>query len=75
VCTDALDNYNDKWRAEDAPILSSDEFGKRLRLTHLGFLSRDSVDAFYDDDGMFGGHSLIAQSFDGEEFTDFTMYG
>lgn len=72
---DMFEQYNDDWRQEDQPKLTKDEFIQKLTLVHIWFLGSDSVDFMYSDDGMFGGHSLIPQSFDGENFTYVQMYG
>jgi hypothetical protein len=50
-------------------------FGKNLTLYSVGFLSYSSIDLYYSENGMFGNHSLIAQSFDGENFDHATMFG
>ena len=70
-----FDQYNEEWRQEDEPVLSKEEFLKNLTLVHIWFLGSDSVDFMYSDGGMFGGHSLIPQCFDGEKFTYVQMYG
>jgi hypothetical protein len=72
-----LDNYNENWREEedDEPELTESEFSQNLILYSIAFLSDASVDIFYSENGMFGNHSLIAQSFDGENFENATMYG
>ena len=72
---DCFSMYNDDWRVEEDPILDKAQFLNRFTLNHIWFLSIDSVDFFYDDDGMFGNHSMIIQSFDGENFTHVQMYG
>jgi hypothetical protein len=46
-----------------------------LTLNSIAFLSESSVDFFYTENGMFGNHYLIAQTFDGENFENATMYG
>ncbi|MEM8982126.1 MAG: DUF2262 domain-containing protein [Pseudomonadota bacterium] len=70
-----LKTYNETWRQEDEPLLTKAQFTERLTLVHVSFLGVESVDFMYADDGMFGGHSLIPQSFDGETFTYVQMYG
>lgn len=72
---DMFEQYNDDWCQEDQPKLTKDEFLQNLTLVHIWFLGSDSVDFMYSDGGMFGGHSLIPQSFDGENFTYLQMYG
>lgn len=70
-----FDQYNEDWRQQNEPLLTKEEFLDKLTLVHIWFLGSDSVDFMYSDDGMFGGHSLIPQSFDGENFTYVQMYG
>lgn len=70
-----LDNYNENWVDNDHPTLSRKQFIQNLKLDRMRFLSDASVDFFYQENGMFGNHSLIAQSFDGENFEDAIMYG
>jgi hypothetical protein len=72
---DLLGTYNDNWRNEDEPILSESEFKSKLLLTHIGFLGTTGIDMFYNDGELFGGHSIIPQSFDGITFTYTQMYG
>lgn len=70
-----LELYNDTWRYEDEPELDEKSFGTNLELVSITFLSDSSVDFFYSENGMFDNHTLIAQSFDGENFEDATMFG
>ncbi|MBX2884593.1 MAG: DUF2262 domain-containing protein [Granulosicoccus sp.] len=67
--------YNDTWREPDSPVLGPDEFDHNLQLKGIDFLSTNSVDFFYSENNLFGGHSLIAQVFDGENFEYLQMYG
>jgi hypothetical protein len=77
IVNDFLDNYNENWSDSENgyPELSELEFRNNLELNGINFLSKDCVDIFFNENGMFGNHSLIAQSFDGENFEDSTMYG
>jgi hypothetical protein len=75
VVDNSLQSYNEDWREEDEPILTAEEFDKNLRLDGINFLSTDSVDFFYSENNMFGGHSLIPQVLDGENFEYLQMYG
>ncbi len=70
-----LELYNDTWRYEDEPELDEKSFEANLTLIGITFLSDSSVDFFYSENGMFDNHTLIAQSFDGENFEDATMFG
>ncbi|WP_109833100.1 DUF2262 domain-containing protein [Reichenbachiella versicolor] len=69
-----LETYNDNWREDNEPILTAKEFIQNLTLDGINFLS-NTVDIFYTDNDMFDGHSLIAQSLDGEKFDSAMMYG
>jgi hypothetical protein len=75
IIENSLQSYNENWREDDEPILSADEFDQNLQLDAINFLSTDSVDFFYSENNMFGGHSLIPQIFDGENFEYLQMYG
>lgn len=77
IIQEYLENYNDNWRDEDEnePELDEKSFSANLTLNSIAFLSDSSADFFYSENGMFGNHSLIAQSFDGENFEHTTMYG
>lgn len=72
-----LDNYNENWADEEDgfPKMNREEFSSNLSLYAINFLSDSCIDFFYDDNGMYGNHSLIGQSFDGENFDDAMMYG
>lgn len=77
ITRDFLDNYNDNWADEDEgyPQLTKEAFISKLTITAINFTSTDLIDVFFNEDGMFGYHTLIAQSFDGETFEDTTMFG
>lgn len=77
IVNDFLEIYNDSWSdaANGFPILNEVEFRKNLILNGINFLSNSSIDFFYNENGMFGNHLLIAQSFDGENFEYSDMYG
>ncbi len=77
IVRDFLDNYNENWADDEDgfPRLNEKAFRNNLELNGINFLSKDSIDIFYTENGMFGNHSLIAQSFDGENFDHSTMYG
>lgn len=71
------ENYNENWADEDNgyPELSKPEFRQKLTITAIHFYAKDLIDVIYNEDGMFGNHYLIAQSYDGENFDDSTMFG
>ena len=70
-------NYNENWADEDNgyPELSKQEFREKLTITAIHFYAKDLIDVVYNEDGMFGNHYLIAQSYDGKTFADSTMFG
>lgn len=71
------ENYNENWADEDNgyPELSQPEFRQKLTITAIHFYAKDLIDVIYNEDGMFGNHYLIAQSYDGKTFNDSTMFG
>ena len=77
IVKDFLKNYNENWSDADNgyPELNEQEFRNNLTVKAINFLSKDGVDIFFDENGLFGHHTLIAQSFDGENFEDTTLFG
>lgn len=71
------ENYNENWADEDNgyPELSQPEFRQKLTITAIHFYAKDLIDVIYNEDGMFGNHYLIAQSYDDKTFNDSTMFG
>ena len=77
-----LDKYNDGWRtyeevAEDGklvdvenPVLSREEFMARLSLYAVNVMGKESCDLFYNNEGMFWGHSVVVGFFDPPHFED-----
>ena len=59
---------------EDEPELNDKEFSENLRLDGITFTSDSLVDFYFNENSMFGNHSLVAQSFDGENFEHATMF-
>lgn len=70
-----LEMYNGDWKDEEDPELTIEEFSAKIKCNGINFVSNECMDFFYFDDGMFGGHSLIAESTDGENFDSCNMYG
>ena len=75
LISEFLDTYNESWLDDENPELSAEEFNENLKLTAINFLSNMSFDFFYTENGMFGNHTLISQSFDGENFEGGMMFG
>jgi hypothetical protein len=77
IVNDFLDIYNESWSdtANGFPILNEATFRNNLTLVGINFLSNSNIDFFYNENGMFGNHSLIAQSLDGENFEYSEMFG
>jgi len=77
-----LSSYNENWREferarEDGtfvtvsnPQLSESEFIARIQLQSLEVTGKDIFCLWYNDDGLFAGHSIIVTSLDGEKFSD-----
>lgn len=74
ICQEYLPLYNDEWRNDD-PVLSKEEFCDKLTLLSILFLEDTAVDFFYDEAGMFGNHTLVAQMYNGADFEHVMMYG
>ena len=77
IIDEYLDIYNETWRDEEKgdPKLDKKAFCENLTLSSISFISDSSIDFCYSENGMFGSHWLIAQSFDGEKFDYATMFG
>jgi hypothetical protein len=71
-----LKSYNNDWWAADKPKLTDVLFSENLHLKRIVFASDCSVDMYYNEQGMFGNHSLVAQSFtSGNDFEYAIMLG
>lgn len=80
AASDLLESYNSGWNAYDQaqedgsfktvinPELSANEFKERLVLSSVSVSSDSCVEFWYEDGGMFWGHSVFVQSLDGEDF-------
>ena len=47
-----------KWSQDES--IDESAFQKRLKLESVTLLPEGGAEVYYDDDGMFGGHALIA---------------
>ena len=77
---DLLGTYNSGWNEYDQvqadgslktvsnPKLSPEEFEKKLSLVAVNVTGRDMIEFFYEDCGMFWGHSVIVSSLNGLDF-------
>lgn len=77
VAAEYLDSYNTGWRIGEVmrpdgnferfekPALSPAEFCEKLELKSFEATGGTLLTFWYDDDGMFWGHSLYVDSFDG----------
>ena len=86
---DLLETYNGDWRSnlqvlDDGsrwtvhdPELSDSEFRARLILSGVNVLGSTSIDVWFEDDGMFMGHSVYIRSSDGIDVSQATaaLYG
>jgi hypothetical protein len=77
LAEDFLKNYNDNYRSEKKgePVLDEKAFRKQLTLIGITIVSDDSFDFFYYENLLFGGQSLIAESSDGENFGETSLFG
>ncbi|MEM7245857.1 MAG: DUF2262 domain-containing protein [Acidobacteriota bacterium] len=78
---DLTDTYNDGWNEYDEaqedgsfktiqnPELTPEDFAAKLTLRDVN-VTGTFFELFYDDEGMFWGHSVIVTSMDGVAFTD-----
>ena len=79
---DLLQTYNNGWNEYDEvqedgtlksvinPQLSERGFEAKLSLREVHITGEGTVDFFYDDEGMFWGHTIVVTSFDGTDFTN-----
>ena len=89
AAADALcETYNSSWREYDEkqadgsfkeatmPELSPNAFGAALGLTSVAVRGTD-LEFFFDDGGLFAGHSVVVSTFDGLDFekVDAQLFG
>lgn len=77
---DLRETYNNGWNEYDEaqedgtlktvsnPTLSEAEFGAKLSLNAINITGNEMIDFFYDDKGMFWGHSVVVNSLNGVDF-------
>lgn len=82
AATELLATYNASWRefekvrqdgtfvAVSNPQLTNSEFMARLELESLEVTGNDTCSFCYADGGLFAGHAIFVESFDGEKFSD-----
>jgi len=58
----------------DESVVSAAEFARRLRLDSIT-ASVDGIELYFDDDGMFGGHSVRAWLDEAGTITDAQVAG
>ncbi|TWI80111.1 uncharacterized protein DUF2262 [Lacibacter cauensis] len=75
IIEDFLSQYDNIWVDEDHTELNQADFAKNLSVKRISFLSNTGIDFIYDEKRMFGFHSLVAHSFDGEKFEYTSMLG
>lgn len=74
--------YNNGWNEYDEarpdgslktvsnPPLSEAEFAAKLSLNAVNVTGDRMIDFFYDDEGMFWGHSVVVNSLNGTDFSE-----
>lgn len=67
--------HNPPFEAWDETMVTAESFVARVRLNHLTIFRDGTAEVFYADDGMFGGHSLIAHLGAGGELDHAEMSG
>jgi hypothetical protein len=82
AAADLLESYNTGWNEYDEvqddgslkavlnPKLTPGEFKDRLSLTAVNVTSDCCVALWYNDHGLFWGHSVFVESLDGPDFTN-----
>jgi hypothetical protein len=80
AATDLRETYNHGWneyeepqedgslKAVSNPKLTEAEFEAKLSLNAINISGDRVIDFFYDDQGMFWGHSVLVTSLDGLDF-------
>ncbi len=65
---DLREIFNNGWREKGTPSISAREFSRRMSLSGVNVYAEDgSAEVFYEDDGMFAGHSItVSLDADGE---------
>ncbi len=81
AASELTETYNSGWNEYDEtqedgtlkavsnPKLTQEEFVSKLTLNAVN-VTGNMLNFFYDDEGMFWGHSVIVTSMDGTAFTD-----
>jgi hypothetical protein len=79
---DLRETYNSRWNEYDEaqedgslkavsnPQLSELEFQEKLSLNAVNVTGNQIIDFFYNDSGMFWGHSVVVNSLNGTDFSE-----
>jgi hypothetical protein len=82
IVMDLREKYNSGWNEYDEvqedgslkavfnPELSESEFEEKFSLDAINVTGSEGVDLFYDDSGLFWGHSIVVTSTAGTDFTN-----
>ena len=82
IVEDLRGTYNSAWNEYDEvqedgslktisnPQLSESQFEKSFSLTAVNVTGGQVVDLFYEDSGLFWGHSVVVTSLHGTDFTE-----
>lgn len=68
-----LDVYNDEWNEGDE--IGEDGFIARMTLEAISFFASGDAEVFYDDGGLFRGHTVLVSIGSGGEITDADIAG
>ena len=59
----------------DETVISAAEFARRIRLDCIAAVGEDDIELYFDDDGMFGGHSIRVRVDEAGTMTDAQIAG
>ncbi len=74
VAASLLELYNDVWREQTSPLATS-ALARQMRLTGLTMWEDLTGELFYDDGGLFAGHTIIASLSADGSLEDATIAG
>lgn len=61
AAAEMTETYNDEWRDDEDPEISEEGFAARLSLRDLT-VDGDQATFWFDDDGMFQGHTVCVEA-------------
>jgi len=70
-----LDTKNGAWLENGEPKLTAAQFKKRMKLQSIIVDEDESIEFWYEDGGLFGGHSINVRGSFGKGFTGAGIQG